>query len=384
MRKIAANYIFPVTSGPLKNGIIAVDEDGTICDIQSRAHFQEEAGLEYYNGILIPGFVNAYGSIRMGLIRRTSDVSASLYDLIARWNNVMQQPLENADIKKWEKLLYSRGISAMGDVVGASQTMESAKKQALRFHYFLTLADRSIQNIPQETAKASNGRAHCSLCPYAGYTLPNSILKALAEHADQNNKPLAVSNQRFRSENELFLKKSGELYRRMRQAGHDFSTFLPTGRGSLESLLPFLPAHANIILAFNTFTTLNEIQLTETTSKKIYWILCPSSEKAAGNPMPDFTAFYRNEAIVALGTGDAPLSEDTGILNELKLVNYHAPFVPLEELLSWSTLNGAKALRMENTHGSLEPGKKPGILLLKNINLSALKFTQNTEVQRLV
>ncbi len=36
MRKISANYIFPVTSKPLKNGIIIIDDNGTIKNIIDR------------------------------------------------------------------------------------------------------------------------------------------------------------------------------------------------------------------------------------------------------------------------------------------------------------------------------------------------------------
>ena len=33
MRKVAANYIFPISSEPLRNGILVFEEDGTIIDI---------------------------------------------------------------------------------------------------------------------------------------------------------------------------------------------------------------------------------------------------------------------------------------------------------------------------------------------------------------
>lgn len=61
MRKISANYIFPVTGKPLKNGILIVDKEGTIVDlIDTGGNLKEEENLEFYNGILVPGFINAF------------------------------------------------------------------------------------------------------------------------------------------------------------------------------------------------------------------------------------------------------------------------------------------------------------------------------------
>jgi len=58
MRKISANSILPVSSPPLLNGIITVDKDGRILDLQDTGGMlREEPGLEYYNGFIVPGFV---------------------------------------------------------------------------------------------------------------------------------------------------------------------------------------------------------------------------------------------------------------------------------------------------------------------------------------
>ncbi|MEI2710532.1 MAG: amidohydrolase family protein [Chitinophagaceae bacterium] len=38
----------------------------------------------------------------------------------------------------------------------------------------------------------------------------------------------------------------------------------------------------------------------------------------------------------------------------------------MAEILQWATLNGAKALQMDNTLGSFEKGKKPGVVLIQN------------------
>ncbi len=58
MRKIAATYIFPITQAPIKNGILVCEDNGTIVKIiKPKGAFKEEAGVEFYSGIITPGFV---------------------------------------------------------------------------------------------------------------------------------------------------------------------------------------------------------------------------------------------------------------------------------------------------------------------------------------
>lgn len=65
MRKIAATYIFPVNQPPVKNSILVCDDDGTIVEIISKGDdFREEAGVEFYSGVLVPGFVHVNFSLQ--------------------------------------------------------------------------------------------------------------------------------------------------------------------------------------------------------------------------------------------------------------------------------------------------------------------------------
>ena len=59
MRKFSANYIYCYPTGLLKNGIIILDDNNRIIDlIDNQGNLQEEANLEYFNGILLPGFIS--------------------------------------------------------------------------------------------------------------------------------------------------------------------------------------------------------------------------------------------------------------------------------------------------------------------------------------
>ncbi|EFK95516.1 hypothetical protein LDC_2482 [sediment metagenome] len=60
-RKLSASYVFSSHSGFLKNGILILDERNKVVDlIDTCGNIREEANLEYYNGILIPGFINTH------------------------------------------------------------------------------------------------------------------------------------------------------------------------------------------------------------------------------------------------------------------------------------------------------------------------------------
>ncbi len=59
IRKLSAHYVFPISSPPVKFGILVIDSDKRSIElIERNDDFKEIASLEFYNGILIPGFQN--------------------------------------------------------------------------------------------------------------------------------------------------------------------------------------------------------------------------------------------------------------------------------------------------------------------------------------
>ncbi len=58
MRRISAQYILPVSSPPLKQGIVEFEDNGTIIGlIDTGGRLKESAKLEYFDGVIVPGFV---------------------------------------------------------------------------------------------------------------------------------------------------------------------------------------------------------------------------------------------------------------------------------------------------------------------------------------
>jgi len=97
MRKIAANIIFPITSEPVKNGYLLIDDDNTLIKVvDTQGEINEIAGLEYYSGILVPGLLFA-----------SDDNNA---------NPVFLDQLQNdykSEHGKAARYLWSRGVEAV-------------------------------------------------------------------------------------------------------------------------------------------------------------------------------------------------------------------------------------------------------------------------------
>ena len=70
MRKISADFIFPVSSPPIKNGVITIDDHGVIEEVASpQTPLLMERGVEHHQGIIVPGFVNTHCHLELSHLK---------------------------------------------------------------------------------------------------------------------------------------------------------------------------------------------------------------------------------------------------------------------------------------------------------------------------
>ena len=67
---------------------------------------------------------------------------------------------------------------------------------------------------------------------------------------------------------------------------------------------------------------------------------------------------------MVLGTDSYSSNWQLSIASEVSAIRKHFPGIPLQTVLQWATINGAKALQWDDQLGSFEKGKKPGVCLL--------------------
>src|SRR5690606_18812100 len=140
VRKISATYIITGDGSLLKNGILVLEDDGTVAEIKDTGGIlHEQAGLEQYSGILIPGFINVYSSLESltldGSLHKTR-LSGSIpgFKEIFKENSCQQN---EAAMEKVDFYMKHSGIVAVGDLCSTVTTLQVKQRSSIYYHTFV-------------------------------------------------------------------------------------------------------------------------------------------------------------------------------------------------------------------------------------------------------
>lgn len=394
MRRIAANYIFPVTSKPLKNGIVEIDDQGKILNIiDTEGAISESRNLEFYNGVLTPGFVNSHCHLELSELKNVLEEKRGLPFFIQQMFEYRKQSKTNRTsqaIEDADESMVQNGIVAVGDIVNTNTTIETKRKSKIYYHSFVEISGLGTDYRERfNTAKKrydeffEQGLAS-SIVPHAPYSVSVDLFRLIKDEAVRQGSILSIHNQESKDENELFLSGAGNLLKTFKNLGIDLSSWKAQGKTSLRTIMNFLPTKNHLLFVHNVYSTNNEIQQVSKTFPNSFFVFCPLSNLFIENKLPDINSFLDFSDKITLGTDSLASNKSLSILNEMKQIHKVYPTIAFDKLLQWASLNGAKALNIGHQYGSLEKGKTPGINLISNFDFDEMQITENSAVKRIV
>jgi aminodeoxyfutalosine deaminase len=142
----------------------------------------------------------------------------------------------------------------------------------------------------------------------------------------------------------------------------DISGFRESGKTSLQTYLPYFRSPGNMLLVHNTFTSEEDILFAQSSTKNIYWSLCPNANIYIEDTLPYIALFRNHGCKMTVGTDSLASNHQLSVWEEVKTLHEHHMEIPLSEIMNWATLNGAEALGIADTFGSFEKGKRPGVV----------------------
>jgi len=396
MRKFSSDYIFPVSEEPVKNGILITEDDGTIIDLLRVESFDYSlTDVECFNGIICPGFVNTHCHLELSYLKGFMPEHQGLNEFIVQLEKIRKfedDEIISAAVEA-EKEMESNGIVAIGDICNSIHTFEIKNKGTLRYHTFVesfsSNPDRAEAAFEKAlrlyaSIKLNENNSSASITPHAPYSLSPALFEMIKKFAEEHQSIVTIHHQESEDENRFFHGSEQKISERQIQFGVASSVFYNTGLRPLPSIEKYLLHKNSLLLVHNTVSNNNDIVFAKEHFKDLYWCFCPNSNLYIENMLPDFRIFMDAGCKITLGTDSLAANHCLSILDEMKTITLHAPFIELETLIIWATKNGAEFLRFDDILGTLEKGKQPGINLIEGIDINGQRLLPESRVRRLL
>lgn len=357
------------------NTVVVTTQDGTIVDVIDASEAGENC--KFLDGILSPGFINAHCHLELSHLKGAIPTQTGLSEFVKQIvpKRAAAQEVIDAAIEAAETEMFENGIVAVGDICNTADTITAKTKGRLAYYNFIEIygldpllaAQKMEAGLSLQNEYTNNG-LRAVVVPHAPYSVPAVLLQLLA--AAYGSHTVSIHNQETKAENDFFENKIGAFVDMYARVGVDLDFFMPTKKTSLQSVLPHLSSAAKIILVHNSFTSVSDIHALQATHTDAYWCLCPSANLYIENTMPPVQLLREQHANIIVGTDSYASNWSLNMLDELKKIQAHNSEIPFAEMLTWITSNGARALQMEDTLGTIEKGKKPGLVLINDISSS--------------
>jgi len=353
----------------LPNGAIAVD-DSVIIDIGAAADLANRysAGRTLRPGprdIVIPGLVNGHGHAAMTLLRGVAD-DMRLMDWLENYIFPAEAALADADFVR-----AGTALAALEMIRGGTTTfvdmyyyeddvawvvrdaglrgvlgetlLDMPTPDAATFDEALAYTEQFLQNW------VDHPRITAAVAPHAPFTNSPETLRRAAELARRYNAPLLIHLAETRDE--------------VQQIRSQYSLSPVQFLDSLGFLGPDVLAAHSIWVDGADIATL--------ATRGVGTVHNPESNmKLASGTMP--VAALRDAGVaVGLGTDGAASNNDLDMFGAMltaallhKHMNEDPTAMPAVEVVAMATIEGARALRMDDAIGSLEVGKRADLVIV--------------------
>lgn len=343
----------------IKNGNIYIENEKIKKITSDKIDFSYDKKIDGKNYLAMPGFVNAHTHVGMSLFRNFSDD----VDLMT-WLNEKIWPLEDKLIEEdvyWASLLSHAEMIMTGTTSFADmyyfedQTIKALEKSKMRAQISrgLTLEDKNYKKIEENIdlfkkyENSQNGRIDIAFGPHAVYTTDKNYLKEINKYAKKYNMPIHIHLSETKTENTDCMKRFNQS-----------PTEVFEECGIFENKT--IAAHG-VYLSDKDLDILSKYDVSVVHN--------PSSNLKLSSGFLDCTRVINKKINLAMGTDSSASNNNLSMIKEISLTSlvskYNNPQnLKAYDVLKMATINGAKALGLDDKIGTLEEDKLADIILI--------------------
>jgi cytosine/adenosine deaminase-related metal-dependent hydrolase len=366
---IRAAWVAPMDRPVIRDGGVVVAGDRILAVGPSRAlaaAHPDAIGVDYGEAVILPGLINAHVHLELSDVPRPVRAGR-----LADWLiEVIKASPGQEDAGRVGRAVAGGiaqclrfGVTTVGDITrqpGLSRPVLAASPlRAVSFGEVQAMAGR--RGLLEARLAAAVVRSHESdrlrvgVSPHAPYSIEPAGYQRCLDVARSTGMPVATHLAESADEAPFLAEHAGpfrELWgfldawdeRVPRFAGGPIR--LAKSIGLLDA--PTLLAHVN-------YCDDAELELLAAGLASV--VYCPRTHAYFGHPRHRWRDMLAAGVNVAVGTDSLASTPDLDVVDDLRLLRALAPEVPAGELWELVTIRAARALRMEDSVGSLTPGK---------------------------
>ncbi len=369
-----------------QNAVLITDTAGKIIAVVNG----EEAGEEFeiLEGILSPGFVNTHCHLELSHLKNKIPEKTGLIEFVYKVVTERHFPEETIldAMRMGADEMAESGIVAVGDICNNVMSALVKDKQEIQYYNFIEASGWNPQMAAERFERSRSiydkffeKEKNVSIVPHAPYSVSEDLWEKITPYFSK--RVVTIHNKETINEDEFFLNGSGGLAKMYEMMKIDNAFYTPPGTGSVPSYFDKLSSASSVILVHNTFIEQEDIDFinkVKPSPQLVSFCLCLNANMYIENALPPVDLLLHNKVNIILGTDSLASNHQLNILEEIKTILKNFPSIKTETLLTWATLNGAQALQMNDTLGSFEPGKKPGIVLIENVKEGVIHNTSTS------
>lgn len=380
---LVARYVIPVNGPHIEHGAVLVRDDSIVAvgaadDL--RREYPGESERDFGLAAIMPGFIDLHTHLEYSVMRGlVDDLPYSRWKLQVMAKEVLLSPEDWEDSALLGAFEAVRsGITTIADITGTGASARAAAAAGIRAHVYREVATMVRSEIDEvmESARddldswASLGpNIRSGIAPHAPYSCHPELYSRVAEFAIDRGLPVSMHIAGSREEYN-FVKYGSSLLAidYQNQVADSALGWLPTGVSPIRYVLQWGLMDVPDLLAVHC-TQLDDGDIEVLAEKDVALAFCPRCNAKLAMGMAPLNRFLQAGVRVGIGT-DSPASNNVmDVFEEMRVglllqrsVLGEDKWLTARQFVRLATLDAARALRVDDRLGSLEPGKQADII----------------------
>lgn len=366
MKVVSADWVAPVEGAPIRNGAVAIDDDGNIAAVGPVTELGE--GERYPECVILPGFVNAHSHLEYAVYAGFGDGLD-----FPTWIALHIERKQRIDLEDMEAIArlgalecLRSGITTVGDCSFMGAAATACADTGLRGIIYLEVFGEEDTQIAERfepmrdrVASSLSGEVRLGISPHAPYTVGIDLYRAC------HSLGLPVATHLAESESETRFLHDGT------GPWEAFADWLvpPPGTTGIRMLEEAGLLGSHLLAAHCVQADSEEIEILA--ARNVAVAHCPRSNALLGCGVAPLHDLRAAGVRVCIATDSPASTPSFDMFDEMRAAIVAArarerrpDALTAVDALELATLGGARALGLESELGSLTTGKRADLTVL--------------------